>query len=158
MKDRKLQLGERPFLWFSFVVAVVFLIAAIRLYIAKPGVGGPSAFPLLAASIMVIGAGFSLLEIIKSSTEQIESDSLETKALFVFKVLFPDKVLIIMIYCFVYAFLMSRIGFYFSTFLFLFCSMVTLSPRKPLQLAFISICLLISVWIVFVVVFRVRLP
>ena len=150
--------GEHAFLWITLIVAIVFFAAAIHLYVHHPGVGGDAAFPVVASFIMLLGAVVSVLEARGWENAHEGKLSLTEKLVKGYRMIFPQKTLIIALYCLIYAIILNWFGFNISTFIFLYASMLTLHPKQPVKLALISLGTVACIYIIFVMVFRVRLP
>ena len=157
-KKGKFLEGERTFLWAILIVAIVFCAAAVHLYVHHPGVGGDAAFPVVAAFIMLLGAVVSVLETRGWESAHEGKTTLAEKVIKGYRMIFPQKTLIIAVYCFIYALILNWLGFNISTFIFLYASMLTLHPKEPIKLAIISLGTVIGIHIIFVMLFRVRLP
>ncbi len=159
MKEKKkFEMGEHSFLWITLVISAAFFIAAISLYRAHPGVGGDAAFPVVAAFIMLAGAVLSILEVRHWEPAHPEHLTFKEKIIQAYRMLFPDKTLIMCLYILLYALILNRLGFNISTCLYLFVSMVTLQPKKPLRSLLASVLLTVMIYLLFGVLFRVRLP
>lgn len=114
---KKFEMGEHSFLWGTLVVAIIFFAAAVMLYRAHPGVGGDAAFPVMAAFIMLLGAALSILEVRHWEPAHPERLSLAEKAVLAYRMLFPDKTLIMFLYVLLYALILGSLGFNIATFL-----------------------------------------
>lgn len=157
-ENKKFEMGEHSFLWITFAISVVFFIAAILLYKEHPGVGGDAAFPVVAAFIMLAGAVLSIFEAHHWEPAHPEHLTFKEKIIQAYRMLFPDKTLLMCLYILLYALILNRLGFNISTCLYLFVSMVTLQPKKPLRSLIASILLTAMIYLCFGVLFRVRLP
>lgn len=155
---KKFEMGEHSFLWGTLVVAIIFFAAAVMLYRAHPGVGGDAAFPVMAAFIMLLGAALSILEVRHWEPAHPERLSLAEKAVLAYRMLFPDKTLIMFLYVLLYALILGSLGFNIATFLYLFASMITLRPKNILRSGLIALGITAGIWLIFGVAFRVRLP
>lgn len=162
MKPRKCFKGEKLFIFLFAAISVVAFVLSIQLFQKDSSLSGAGIFPLCAAVILVISAGFMIWEMRKCESAFEAGTSLLQKGKETLQYLFPDKLSIVIAYVIAYGVLMVVIGFNPATFLFLAATMITLSEDRSLKgigkdLIYSAI-LLAFIWFVFQYVFRVVLP
>jgi hypothetical protein len=72
--------------------------------------------------------------------------------------LFPGRIPIILLYVLIYAIVLPKIGFIFSTLAFLFLSMITLEAKKMLRSVLVAVGVTAALVIIFQYIFLVVLP
>lgn len=148
----------RPNAWVA-LAAIVFGVAygAQAIGLPRAPIGNPMAplyFPMGLAGLMVfLGAVSFVIEARKG----LNNDDKSKRPQFHMKSM--KLILIVMALCLVYTFLFDRIGFVFSTILFLMAMLTAInSSKKMLQNAVITLCFSFGMWYVFVKVFQISLP
>ena len=158
MKLRKLEKGELVFILLLGIVSVVFSILSLQMFLKDPTVSSEGMVPLLTSSVMLIMSVLMLLEIRKCPKAFEKAVPLAQKAKEVWEFLFPGKVSLIVVYCLVYAVILSFAGFIISTFAFLAISMITLHREQKVKTLIISAGILVFILVIFEFVFKVILP
>ena len=158
MKPRKLNKGEKGFLFLMMIVSAVFLAASVKLFIKAPKLNGEGTIPMVISFLMLVMTILMQWEIRKFQKAFEPGAALAEKAKEIFAYLFPGKVGLICLYCIVYAILLGIVGFKISTFAFLLGSILTLNSEKKVQAVIISAVTLAMILLLFQMIFKVRLP
>ena len=158
MKPRKLNKGEKGFLFLLMIVSAVFLAASVKLFIKAPKLNGEGTIPMVISFLMLVMTILMQWEIRKFQKAFEPGLALAEKAKETFAYLFPGKVGLICLYCIVYAILLGIVGFKISTFAFLLGSILTLNSEKKVQAVIISAVTLAMILLLFQMIFKVRLP
>jgi len=131
---------------------------AIRLYRNDPAVNGSGIFPIVISLIMVV---LSILEILKErkATSETAGLPLKQKLAKIVDYLIPKNVLFMLVLVVLYCVALGiGIGFEISTTLFLLTSMVFYIQKKlPKNVAYTAITM-VSLVVIFKIVFSVVLP
>lgn len=148
----------RPNAWVG-LAAIIFGVAygVQALGLPKAPIGNPMAplyFPIGLAVLMVfLGAVTFAIEARKG----LNSDDKSKRPQFHFHSM--KLIFIVMGLCLVYTALFDRIGFVFSTILFLMAMLTIINgTRKSAQNAVITLCFSFGMWYVFVKLFQISLP
>lgn len=158
MEKHTQQKGEKGFLVILGLFSLICFAASLKLFLAAPKLSGEGTVPVLCALVMLIMTGVTFAEL-RGSPEPFEDRlPLVKKVKETFAFLFPGKVGVIVLYCILYAVILSLIGFVVSTFLFLALSMLTLNREKKLRMLVISGITTVCVLVVFQYLFQVQLP
>ena len=158
MEKHTQQKGEKGFLVILGLFSLICFAASLKLFLAAPKLSGEGTVPVLCALVMLIMTGVTFAEL-RGCPEPFEDRlPLVKKVKKTFAFLFPGKVGVIVLYCILYAVMLSLIGFVVSTFLFLALSMLTLNHEKKLRMLVISGITTVCVLVVFQYLFQVQLP
>ena len=158
MKPRKMNKGERGFLWIMTAVSAIFLAASFRMFLKSPKLNGEGTIPLVVSLVMLIMSLLMQWELRGAEKAFGPGLALAQKARETFLYLFPGKVGVIIVYCILYGVLLGIAGFKISTFAFLLGSILTLNSEKKLQALIVSAATLAAILVLFQLIFKVRLP
>ena len=156
--NNKLQKGERIFLWLMVVFSLFWLWQSMLVLLKDVGIATGGAFPVACSSIMLIMSLLSLWEIRKKENGCDKELPLFTKIKETIGWLVPARVAIMMVLVLAYALLLKPIGFILSTFLFLSAGMISLHTKKPWKSILVSACMVAAIYVIFQLIFKVRLP
>ena len=158
MKKRKLEKGELGFITVLGVFSLICLIASMRIFVTAPTLNGEGTVPLITSCVLVVMTLVMLLEARGCSRGFEKGAALGQKARELFQFLFPGMVGPIILYCLVYAVLLSILGVAVPTLIFLFVSMITLNREHKVRSFLISAITLACIMILFQFIFKVQLP
>ena len=154
----QLKAGARLVPVLIFLLGAGSLPEAIRLYRNDPAVNGSGIFPIVISLIMVV---LSILEIVKERKSNSETTGLPLKQKLakIVDYLIPKNVLFMLVLVVLYCVALGiGIGFEISTTLFLLISMIFYIPKKlPKNIAYTAITM-VSLVVIFKIVFSVVLP
>jgi len=156
--NKKLEKGERFFLWLMVIFSLFWLWQSILVLLKDVGIATGGAFPVACSGVMLIMSLLSIFEIRK------RENAFESKLPIVQKLketivwLLPPRVVLMMLYVLVYALLLKPIGFILSTFLFLAGGMITLHTKQPVKSLIVSAGMVAFIYVIFQLIFKVRLP
>lgn len=156
--QRQLKAGARLVPVLILLLGAGSLPEAIKLYRNDPAVNGSGIFPIVISLIMVV---LSILEILKErkSSSEITGLPLKQKLAKVVDYLIPKNVFFMLVVVVLYCVALGiGIGFEISTTLFLLISMIFYIPKKlPKNIAYTAITM-VSLVVIFKIVFSVVLP
>lgn len=158
MEKRTQQKGELGFLIVLGLFSLVCFIASMKLFLTTPKLSGEGTVPVLCSLVMLVTTVLSFAELRGCPQPFEDKLPLVKKAKETFTFLFPGKVGMIVLYCILYAVMLSFIGFAVSTFLFLTLSMLTLNYEKKFRMLVISGITMLCVLVIFQYIFQVQLP
>lgn len=154
-KIRRRRSGEHAFAWILMVVSVAVLILSYRIA-AFSSVSSPGAFPMVAATVMVVSMALVLIENLKMKKPDVRGFSDEMRR--ALNRMLPWIIIIYIGIIIGYALLIQPAHFFPSSFIFLFVSMVYLRGTSWLRALLIASGTLIYIFIIFQYIFRVTLP
>lgn len=138
---------------------IIFLIISIVFYIQHDGLNGVSLiFPSVLIGIIFIGGWYFFLHgLILFSKKNIQNKNEEDE------IFLWGRVIFIIISATILIFLIELLGFYTSSFLFIFCTFFLFSStnsirKKIIHTFFFSICLIGFIWCLFHVILKVPTP
>jgi len=136
---------------FSFALVILSLVIFWQAYTISgfSSISSPGSLPLAASAIMVMSACFSFVKTLKKP--------LENHTLFFTHVL-PPIVSIILAFILIYSVVLEKLGFIVSTFTFLVISIQFLYRKHFLITLGLALVSLITVYVVFRLIFQVILP
>jgi putative tricarboxylic transport membrane protein len=139
---------------FFFVVGVLFLIGTFNLPKARLGdPNGPLYFPAIVCILLI------LLSVVYFFQEWKQRNKVIEEVKMIFRGRTPFLIISTIVLIFVYSFLFDRIGFLFSTVIFLGGLLFTLNGRKKwLQNIIVSVLFSLISWYVFAELLQVSLP
>jgi uncharacterized membrane protein len=145
----------------------IFLLFSVMLYVASsrlPDFGvsnqSPGIFPAVVAMVMLLTCVIMLIRTVFKPSEnngnesRDESGSGQTNQIRANKVKLTLNLLIII----GYILLLGRVNFYLVTFLFLVILMSLLKAGSILKVFLISLGLVISLWVIFQMIFKIIMP
>ncbi len=143
----------------SFMVLIVafstFMLWASYNISKFESISSAGAFPMVCAAAMLVTGLMSLLQTARAKLS-LEGDETLTQQ-FVRK-LAPPQLVMFAVLISLYMFLLERLGFLLSSYLFLVCAMQLLGSRRIGLNLLISAGMLIAIYIVFQTAFSVVLP
>lgn len=149
----------RPNAWVGLVALIMGIVYGVQaLGLPKARIGNPMAplyFPMgLAALMIFLGALTFYIEFRKG----LNSDDKSKRPQFNFKSM--KLILYVIVLCLIYTLLFDRIGFVFSTLLFLIAMLAVINNGKGklLQNAVITVVFSFGMWYVFAKLFQISLP
>jgi hypothetical protein len=158
MKTRKLEKGEISVLvGFAFISTILFFLS-LRMYLAKPVLSSQGAFPLIVTSLMIIMVVLMFIELKQYEKAFDNSISVWRKIKSTGTLIFPGKILHVLLMVLLYTMTMPLMGFAISTFLFLLITMFILSREKIKRIFLTSAGIVVAIVIIFQFVFKVNLP
>ena len=156
--NNKLQKGELVFLWLMVIFSLFWLWQSILVLLKDVGVATGGAFPVACSAIMLIMSLLSIWEVRRAEKPFEKGNAVLAKIKDTIFWLLPRRVVLMMLYVLAYALLLKPIGFILSTFLFLAGGMITLHTKKPWKSLLISAIMVAAIYVLFQLVFKVRLP
>ena len=156
--NNKLQKGEIVFLWLLVIFSLFWLWQSMLVLLKDVGVATGGAFPVACSSIMLIMSLLSIWEVRHAEKPFEKGLAVLAKIKETVFWLLPRRVVLMMLYVLAYALLLKPIGFILSTFLFLSAGMITLHTKKPWKSLIISAAMVAAIYVIFQLVFKVRLP
>lgn len=158
MKKRPLEKGELGFVLMLGVFSLIALTASFKMFLTAPSLNGEGTVPLITSCILMGMVIIMLVEMRGCSGGFTKGTAPGERAKELFQYLFPGMVGHIVVYCIIYALLLSRLGFAVSTLVFLFASMVTLNREHKVRSFVISAITLSCIMVLFQYIFKVQLP
>ena len=156
--NNKLQKGELVFLWLLVIFSLFWLWQSMLVLLKDVGVATGGAFPVACSSIMLIMSLLSIWEVRRAEKPFEKGLAVLAKIKDTVFWLLPRRVILMMLYVLAYALLLKPIGFILSTFLFLAAGMITLHTKKPWKSLIIAAVMVAAIYVIFQLVFKVRLP
>lgn len=158
MKKRTLEKGELGFIAVLGIFSLVCLAASVRMFAASPTLNGEGTVPLITSLVLAAMSLIMLFEVRGFPKGFEKGAALGQRAKELLRFLFPGMVGPIILYCLIYAVLLSIIGFPISTFIFLVGAMLTLNRANKARTFVISAVTLACIIILFQFIFKVQLP
>ena len=150
--------GQRFFTVFLLAFAGFFLWQSIDILHQYPKVSGPAFFPLCISGLMIF---LVILDFVKSlKIPAIDAGvPLDRKLIDTFKYVFPKESFIFLLICIAYfVLLVLGVPFMIASVLFLMGSMCYMIPHNIVKNAIYTVVLLVAIYLIFVLVFKVSLP
>lgn len=147
-KDMTRKPGEAAF---ALILSLLSLAAVWHAY----GIAGfealssPGAFPMAVAAIMVISSLIIAVKTLRASPESDQS---------FFRDVLPPAAAMMTMFILLYALALKPLGFLPTSLIFLFVSVLILSRRGLWFSAWVSVLCLVSVYVIFRLVFSVLMP
>lgn len=157
MKTRKMIIGEMACVVVILLVSLGAFAAALKLFLANPGVSTQGTFPLIASSIMVLSSLVMVGEM-RYLSPSFEEGEKGNRLKLTLVSLFPDRMAPVIVMVVLYAAALSHVGFVISTTAFLFVLMMILKAGKWYKSALISVGIVAGIMVIFQFVFHVVLP
>lgn len=158
MKKRTLEKGELGFIAALGIFSLVCLVASARMFATAPTLNGEGTVPLITSLVLAAMSLIMLFEVRGFPKGFQKGAALGQRAKELFQFLFPGMVGLIILYCLIYAVLLSIVGFPISTFVFLVGAMLTLNRANKVRTFVISAVTLACIIILFQFIFKVQLP
>ena len=158
MKKRTLEKGELGFLAALGIFSAAAFVGSLQLFLQAPTLNGEGTVPLITSLVLLCMTGIMLRETRGCPKGFAKGTALGQRARELLSFLFPGAVGVIIVYCLVYAVLLSVAGFAVSTFLFLVCSILTLNREHKVRTLLISAITLVCIMLLFQYLFKVHLP
>lgn len=155
---KKYEKGELFFLWFMVAFCAFWVWQSALVLKQEPGASGGGAFPFACSVIMLLMSLLSIWETRKYEKAFPKVHGAVAKIGETLTWLFPKNVLFTMFYVLVYALVLKKIGFILATFMFLAACMITVRTEKPWKSILISAASVAVIYVIFQLLFRVRLP
>lgn len=153
MEKRKMINGEKGFVYILIGFSILALYFAIQILKKEVAFSSPGFFPVFVSSIMILNALLIWREMKKLSPNNSKNKIKETM-----NSMLNKRIVVTIILIFVYALLMSLVGFEISTLLFLFSIMMFLKAGNWPKVLIISSVTLGVIIVIFSTIFNVILP
>ncbi len=146
--------GELSFM--ALIVAFSTFMLWASYNISKfESISSAGAFPMVCAAAMLITG---LMSLVKTARAKLVLEGGETLLQQFARRLAPPQLVLFAVLITIYMFLLERLGFLVSSYLFLACSMQLLGSRRTLLNLLVSAVTLAAIYVVFQTAFSVVLP
>ena len=146
--------GELSFM--ALIVAFSSFMLWASYNISKfESISSAGAFPMVCAAAMLITG---LMSLVKTARAKLVLEGGETLLQQFARRLAPPQLVLFAVLITIYMFLLERLGFLVSSYLFLACSMQLLGSRRTLLNLLVSAVTLAAIYVVFQTAFSVVLP